>query len=402
MVKTTKNSSVAYFVVLGGIAAALHIAKLPPAIPILRESLNVTLVQAGFLLSLVQLAGMTLGLAFGLMSDVVGLRRSMGLGLSILATASLLGGFATTPVMLLTLRALEGVGFLMTTVVGPSLIKRLVEPSRLPSMMGAWGTYMPAGAAIGLLAGPLFIANFGWHAWWWIIAAVTYAAAASIFLKIPADPPRIVSTGESDLTKRVALTLTSAGPWLVAVAFTVYAGQWIAVVGFLPSIYSQAGVSVALVGVLTAIVAAGNIIGNIATGWLNKRGVAPQHVLYAGYCTMALTSFITFVNIGGFEFSAIGRYIAVFVFSAVGGVIPGSLFALGLKLAPNEKTVSTTIGWMQQMSAVGQFSAPPLVALVASHTGSFHWTWVVTLSFCMVGLILSRAIGVACRRREAA
>ncbi len=45
--------------------ARLHVGKLPPAIPVLRDALGVTLLQAGFLLSLVQLAGMTLGLAVG-------------------------------------------------------------------------------------------------------------------------------------------------------------------------------------------------------------------------------------------------------------------------------------------------------------------------------------------------
>jgi hypothetical protein len=46
----------ALLVVLGGVSAALHVGKLPTAIPVLRDALGVTLVQAGFLLSLVQLA----------------------------------------------------------------------------------------------------------------------------------------------------------------------------------------------------------------------------------------------------------------------------------------------------------------------------------------------------------
>ena len=62
----------ALLVILAGVVAALHIGKLPPAIPVLREALGLTLVQAGFLLSLVQLAGMTLGVVFGLVADRLG------------------------------------------------------------------------------------------------------------------------------------------------------------------------------------------------------------------------------------------------------------------------------------------------------------------------------------------
>jgi hypothetical protein len=47
-------------VVAGGVAAALHVGKLPTAIPVLQQALHVSLVQAGFLLSLVQFAGMLL------------------------------------------------------------------------------------------------------------------------------------------------------------------------------------------------------------------------------------------------------------------------------------------------------------------------------------------------------
>ena len=52
----------AWIVILAGVSAALHVGKLPPAIPALQAELGLTLVQAGFLLSLVQLATMALGI----------------------------------------------------------------------------------------------------------------------------------------------------------------------------------------------------------------------------------------------------------------------------------------------------------------------------------------------------
>ena len=56
----------AFVVILSGIVGALHIGKMPTAIPILREALGVTLVEAGFLLSMVQMAGMLVGVLIGL------------------------------------------------------------------------------------------------------------------------------------------------------------------------------------------------------------------------------------------------------------------------------------------------------------------------------------------------
>mgnify|MGYP000291181405 CR=1 FL=1 len=76
-------------VVAVGVACALHIGKLPVAIPPLQAALGLSLVQAGFLLSLVQLAGMTLGLLVGLAADRLGPRRVMLAGLLLLGAAAL-------------------------------------------------------------------------------------------------------------------------------------------------------------------------------------------------------------------------------------------------------------------------------------------------------------------------
>src|SRR5687767_11747768 len=133
----------AMLVVLAGVCAALHVGKMPTAIPVLRETLGVTLLQAGFLLSLVQLAGMALGIAVGLAADGVGLKRTMVGGLVILSAASALGGWAADAVTLMLLRAVEGLGFLLASMPAPGLIRRLVKPERVSVWLGMWGAYMP-------------------------------------------------------------------------------------------------------------------------------------------------------------------------------------------------------------------------------------------------------------------
>jgi MFS family permease len=89
------------------------------------------------------------------------------------------------------------------------------------------------------------------------------------------------------------------------------------------------------------------------------------------------------------------------MFSMTGGLIPGTLFSLAVRLAPDERTVSTTVGWMQQCSSLGQFAGPPLVAWVASRTGGWQWSWVVTVSCAAAGLGLAFLIGVLLSRHPA-
>jgi MFS family permease len=382
----------ALLVILAGVVAALHVGKLPPAIPVLRDSLGLTLVEAGFLLSLVQLAGMTAGVVFGVLADSLGSRRSMTLGLGLLAIVSALGGLAQGVAPLMLLRAAEGFGFLLVVLPAPGFVRALVEPQRVSAMMGLWGAYMPLATGLALLSGPLAIATIGWRGWWWALAALSAAMAMWLRHAVPADASAAPAASPSPWLARLRQTLAAPGPWLVAVSFAMYSGQWLAVIGFLPSIYVQSGMAGAAVGVLTAVVAAVNMIGNIGSGRLLQRGVAPSRLLTIGFVTMALSAAATFAGSGDAGLAPALRYGAVLLFSSVGGLIPATLFALAVRLAPSEGTLSTTVGWVQQWSALGQFTGPPLVAAMAAATGGWQWTWVATGACSVAGLLLTAGL----------
>ena len=376
----------AWVVVAAGGVAALQVGKLPPALPALQAELGLSLVQSGFLLSMVQLAGLTLAVFMGVLADGMGLRRSMLRGLLLLALARALGGLAQSVPVLLACRALEGVGCLLVALPAPALIRRLVPGPQLAGMLGVWGAYMPTGTALALLGGPLFIPAFGWGAWWWLFAAVSLAMAAWLMRVVPADPA-VQMHASVGLWVRLRRTLGARGPWLVALCFGMYSGQWLAVVGFLPSIYAAAGVSGAALGALTALAAAVNMGGNMASGRLLQRGWLPRSTLWLGFTAMALGSTLAFA-----AFSQSWpwlRYIGVLVFSGLGGLVPGTLFSLAVRLAPGEQQVATTVGWVQQLSALGQFMGPPAAAALAARAGGWQLTPLFTVACCVAGMVLA-------------
>ncbi len=395
------SQSAALIVIFAGVVAALQIGKLPPALPELSASLGMSLMQAGFLLSLVQLAGMSLALAVGLSADGIGLRRSMLMGLLVLGVASAMGSFAQSAASLMLWRALEGLGFLWVTLPAPGLIRKLVSEQQVRKLLGYWGAYMPAGTALTLLVGPLWLPVWGWQTWWCVFAVLSWVMALVLWRVVPADSvlelqhPAHSSSSALQIgwPQRLRETLSASGPWLVALSFAMYSGQWLAVVGFLPSIYTQAGLTGATLGALTAIAAAVNMIGNMASGRLLQKGIHPSVLLSVGFGAMALGAFLAFS-----EWTSTApwvRYAGVLMFSACGGLVPGTLFSLSVRLAPHERNVSTTVGWMQQCSAAGQFAGPPTVAWLASQVGGWQWTWAATGLCCVSGWILSFLIAKA-------
>lgn len=380
----------AHVIVLAGVSAALHVGKLPPALPVLQRSLGIGLVEAGFLLSLVQLAGMTIGLVAGLAADGLGARRVMLAGLGILSAASLAGSAGASVSWLLVLRATEGLGFLLATLPAPGLIRRWEAHDRLHASLGLWGAYMPIGTASALLLGPAVIALLGWPAWWIATGAASAAMGLVLWRTLPPDPPG-AARGWQGTGERLRRTLGSGGPWLAALCFAVYSGQWLALIGFLPSVYAHAGWPVAIAAAATAVVGGINLVGNIASGRLLQRGVPPRVLLQAGFGGMLAGAVLAFASydLGSAAATASLRYTGALVFSMLGGLVPGSLFALSVRLAPDPGSLSTTIGWMQQWSSLGQFAGPPLVAWVAAWQGNWSLTWLVTGVMAACGMMLA-------------
>lgn len=151
-------------------------------------------------------------------------------------------------------------------------------------------------------------------------------------------------------------------------------------------------------GLLSALAAAVNMAGNIASGRLLQRGWQPQRLLYTGFAAMGLGAAIAFAP--ALDGGPAVRYGAILLFSMVGGMVPGTLFSLSVRLAPDSSAVATTVGWVQQCSSVGQFAGPPLVAWVASTAGGWQWTWLATGLCCSAGMVLAWRTGVLLRQRR--
>lgn len=389
----------AWLVVAAGGVAALHVGKLPPAIPVLQAALGLTLVQAGFLLSVVQFTGMLAGVFVGLLADRLGPRRVMLAGLALLALGSMLGSLAPGVAALLATRMLESAGLLLTVLPAPGLLRRLLaDPRAQRRALGVWGAYMPVGTALALLVGPWAYATLGWRLSWALLGGVSLLALAWVARWVPADsflvphpargPMQQAPVHQAPVQQRLWLVWRSGSAWLLAGSFFMYSGQWLAVIGFLPTVYSAAGWTVTTVGLTAALAAGVNMLGNVAAGrWLG-RGAAPVWPLLTGFLAMAGGALLAFGGAGAMG-GPVLQYVAVLVFSAVGGLIPGTLFALAVQLAPSEGTVSATVGWMQQLSSLGQFVGPPAVAALAVWAGGWQFTGWFTAACSLLGVGLA-------------
>ncbi len=373
-------------ILAGGVAAALHVGKIPAVLSTLQREFAMTLIEASFLVSMMQAAGALLGVVGGVLADRFGHRRLMSAGLFILGVASLAGAFSTSAALLLASRAGESAGFLLTVLPGPALLRRVVGPGNLDRILGWWAAYLPTGMAIGMLATSAMNGSSGWRPAWWLYGAICIGVAVAVRIRIPPDPAR--GQASMRLGSMVGLTARAPGPWLLAACFGLYAGQFTGIFSFLPTIYEAAGIGAATTGLLTAIGVAINVVGNIGAGRLIHGGMRPGVLLIGAALMMAALAAFAFTTDVAFAI----RYAAVLVFSVIAGLIPGALFVISVRLAPDPQTVATTVGMMQQGSALGQVIAPPVIAAVATAAGGWHSTGWTVAAFAIADAIAAAAI----------
>lgn len=385
-----------------GVVSAFLIGKAPPALGAIRTDLGVGLVVAGWVISTFNVIGLALGTPAGALTSRLGDRRVVLGGLTLCALASGVGALAQGPTLLLATRVVEGLGFLLVVVGVPSLIMRLAAPADHKLAFGVWGTYMPAGTATMMTASPLLLAPFGWRGLWLGNAALIALFAVVLALATRGlPPPRQENPRRGTMTILADMwqTIVAGGPLMVALAFASYTLQYLAVVGFLPTILvEEEGLTQPQAAALTALVIAANVVGNLAGGALLHRGVPRWRLVATASAVMGLVSFGIYHPAAPLEL----RYALALVFSTVGGILPATVLGWAPATAPSERHAAVANGLVVQGSHLGQIIGPPALATLAVASGGWTWSPAILASAAIVGIALAWLLRQSERRRAGA
>lgn len=344
------------------------------------------------LLGIVQVAGMLGGLAVSLLAEVIGERRTLLLGLFFLSVGSVFGALSIDANTLLASRALEGVGFIAATVVGPGLIRRHAPFRRVNLAVGCWSAYQGTATFVGLIASAYFLQVGTWQMWWWVMAAVSLVPIPLVLRIVPKDHPA-GSGGVKAAAERIGITARSPKVWIAGLVFGCYTVQWMAVVGFLPTVYGESGLSGTRAGVLSAIVGGLNGVGAIVTGIMLQRGAPARALLFISFVLMAGASLLTFAVDWSSVPGGLGWQVAcVGFFSLAGAMIPATMTRMAVELAPEGGSAPAAMGLMQQIFNIGNFTGPMIVAWLAVTTGGWSATWWMTCGFAALGIVLSAVL----------
>ena len=368
----------------GGLVAGAYMTKVPPALPQMRAALDLSLVEATFIVTTFNVLGMLVGMVAGMFADRFGRKQIALAGLALLAAGGLLGAAVNDFTPLLLSRFIEGVGFILFAVPAPALMSMMSASARdRAKALGLWSAYMPTGGTIALLLAPLLISLISWRALWVTLALAAIVAAVAFARAVPGTPRSEVGS-----LRLVTESLAQPGNVVMALLFACYVAQWTSIMVWLPTFLGEHGSSTAMAAIATALMVLFNAPGNLCGGWLLSRGIPRGRLVIGASIVSALC------ELGMLSDAVPGglRFALVLAFSFSSGVIPSSIFA-GLPVhARSPQHISTGNGMVLQFSNIGQFFGPLAIAWIASRFGGWEASLGAMLAFAAGGAACGAAL----------
>ena len=374
---------------MAGVAVALLIGKVPGAIPLIKEELSLSLVGAGWVVSIFSLIAATGGAVLGALAARIGPARLSLFGMALAVVASAAGAFADGAAQLLATRIFEGLAFVVTVISIPLLLTAVTTRRDRNLAMGLWGAYMPLGAGGMLLLSAPLLGAIGWRGLWLVTAAVIAVLAVFIHLAAKRAAARMVAAERPHIRDIVRVTMRPR-PMLLAVIFGLFAGQHLLLIGFLPLILvEQHGLSEPAAAAWVAATILSNVLGNAAAGFSLRQGVPARVLMVLACAVTGLSACVVYLDV-----ATAWSLAAAFAFSMFGGLIPGSLFALAPEQVDRVEHLPSVNGLMLQGSSIGQLLMPPAVAALVAHAG----TWAVAGPAGLVVMSVATVLAVMLTR----
>ncbi|HEX3267804.1 MAG TPA: DHA2 family efflux MFS transporter permease subunit [Gaiellaceae bacterium] len=191
---------------LGDLMIVLDTTIVNVALPSIREDLGFTETSLAWVVNAYLLTFGGFLLLGGRLGDLFGHRRLFLIGISLFTLASIACGLSTTQGLLVTARAVQGLGGAIVSAVALSLIMTLfTEPAERAKAMGVFGFVMAGGGSIGVLLGGVLTDLLSWH-WIFLVNVPIGIAVYALCLRLLPAGRGQAASGRLDVAGAVLVT----------------------------------------------------------------------------------------------------------------------------------------------------------------------------------------------------
>lgn len=370
---------------LAGCTLALHVGKFPAALPLLVKEFDLSLSQAGNLVSVYALLIATFAIVLGMGVSRLGYTLFALIGVALCVVGSFTGMLTDNSTVLMMSRACEGFGWVFGAVAFPTLLSTLCTVADRPVVLGIWGSFMPVGGGFMMLMTPGLQNANGWRLVWAVSCALTVAGFITLLILIAKNKDAFstikrssASFSPGDLKKRTARA--------ALVCFWAYSFLYLGTTSFIPLLLvEQSGMELSHAIYWATLVMVFNAIGNIASGWLINHGYSRSGLITFASLVSGVMAFVMFAVP-----DPVIRIGAALLLTAISGVIPGTLFGSAPLIASSATGVGLIVGFMLTGAGAGQFTGPLVVSRVVEGSGLWFTAGLVCIVVSIVSAVFAR------------
>ena len=295
-----------------------------PVIPLYAEGLGASLPLIGVAVGAFSYAAALTMIPFGMLSDRLGRRGLMVVGLAMFTVAPLLYVWVQSPMQLILVRVFHGLASAAFIPPANALVVDMSPPERRGEAIGWFTAAIMIGFIVGPVSGGFLLNCCGFNATFYASSAASVLALLLIlpWLKGMAGKPEQAQAGDGF---RAWLRQRRALGALVAVLFTVFGSGTI--VAFLPLHGENISVTASQVGIIITAIYASSALLRAPAGILSDR-IGREIVIVLGFVVSAL-SVASFALLGSFSLFIV----AGAAFGAGMGLAMTASFALAADLA---------------------------------------------------------------------
>ena len=400
--RSVAQSQVGRLVLLLAVAIfiqALDRGNFSTAAPLIKDQFGFTNTQIGLLTSAFFFAYVPGHVLAGWLVEKFTAYRVLTLGLATWSVATFLTGWAGGFASLLVMRVLLGLGESTAFPASTKLLAQHVAPERLASANAWTGVGLSAGNGIGIFAGGLIIAHYGWHLLFFVFGALSLLWLVPWLLMKRPDPVNTTPVERPDVAPGFAEMLSTREMWGAMCGHFCNNYSYFLVLSWLPLyLVKQQGFSLTtmawLGGAVYLISSITGVIGaRIVDGWIGRganvtrvrKGGAIVCLLIALVCMLACASGNTTLAVAGLLGYGVANGLGFF-----------SIFSIGQTLA-GPKAAGKWMGLQNGFGGLAGILSPIITGASIDATGDYRVAFLIAAASAVLGML---CWGVAIRKVE--
>jgi CP family cyanate transporter-like MFS transporter len=341
----------------------------PPLEDVVRQQMTISHAQAALLYSLPVAMLALLAIPAGFLADTIGLKKSVGLGASILTVGSALRAISSEYSVVLVFTLVYGVGLALCFPNIPKLARSFSSRQRSHFTVSLFiAGVLASGGLILTVARPVMYPLTGMLQGVFLLSTVPIFVALVLWWPFISDPPcEVLGVGGAGVDMRALKTvLNRKDLWLVSVFFSLHNFVFYTFVGWLPQYLTNIGAGSNASGLITSLTLWIGIPSVILLSWLSAKLGRRKPLLWGSSILLIVAMYAALL------INPTLSWVLVLFAGAANAIRFSTILSLPVEMV-DPRQAGMASGMVMSVGYIGALVGPLIGGIILDSTGTYEW-----------------------------